>query len=156
MTDLPGTEDPGADVAVGLALAAELGLEPLPEEGGLFRQTRVSAHQTVIYFMVIGDDFSALHRLDSPETYFFHAGAPLRMLLLGPTGSQEVVLGPRNPQHTVEAGIWQGSSSTGAWTLVSTVMSPGFSWDGFELGTRAALTVAYPEAGGRIEALTRS
>jgi len=145
-----------SDPAAGLALAAALGLEPLPHEGGLFRQTVVTDRLTVIYFMVLGDDFSALHRLDSPEVYFFHTGSPLRMLLLDPDGdAREVLLGPEQPQLRVEPGCWQGSSSTGSWTLVSTVMIPGFSWDGFELGTRDELTERYPAAADRIGALTR-
>ena len=52
-------------------IIAQLGLEPLPLEGGWFRRTRVSAvtldngrcAESAIYFLVTAVDFSALHRL---------------------------------------------------------------------------------------------
>ena len=88
-----GTVDDG--VAVGEALAAALDLELLPLEGGLFRRTFTGGGATAILFMLIGDDFSAMHRLASDEIYFHHAGSPLRMLLIDPQGAaQEVVIGP--------------------------------------------------------------
>jgi predicted cupin superfamily sugar epimerase len=141
------------------AIARELGLEPLPEEGGLFRRTYVDAHSSAIYFLLVAPDFSALHRLTATETYHFHAGSPLRMLLLDdqvrePLLGPDVVAGQR-PQIVVPAGTWQGSSPTGAWTLLGTTTAPPFDWSGFTLGRRAALVAQYPAATRRIEELTR-
>src|SRR3990170_7895847 len=90
-----------------------LGLEPLLEEGGLFRQTYRSAEQipasampprygaprrfaTAIYYLLTDDpdSFSALHRLKTDEGYHFYLGDPVEMLLLRPDGSGDrVVLG---------------------------------------------------------------
>ena len=81
-----GTVDDG--VAVGEALAAALDLELLPLEGGLFRRTFTGGGATAILFMLIGDDFSAMHRLTSDEIYFHHSGSPLRMLLIDPEGAR--------------------------------------------------------------------
>ena len=76
-------------------LARTLGLEPLPEEGGLFRRTHLDAHSSAIYFLLISPEFSALHALAATETYHWYAGAPLRLLLPAPGGSvDEPVLGP--------------------------------------------------------------
>ena len=72
--------------AEGERIARLLGLEPLPGEGGLFRQTYADAYSSVIYFMLLAPDFSALHALDSVETYHWYAGSPLRMLLLHQKG----------------------------------------------------------------------
>lgn len=152
----------GDDAAAGRAIARHLNLEPLPEEGGLFRRTWATEHGTSIYFMLITPDFSAMHRLDGPEVYHWYAGAPQRMLLLWPGGrAEEVTLGPdvhagQHPQFVVPAGVWQGSSSAAAWTLGGCTMAPPFSWDGFELGRAADLTAGWPSAAPRIHELTRA
>ena len=144
------------------AIAAALQLEPLPLEGGLFRRTFTGGGATAILFMLIGDEFSALHRLHSDELYFHHSGSPLRMLLIEPDGTHhEALVGPevvagQQPQVHVPAGWWQGSSADGPWSLVSTVVSPGFDWHDFALGDRAELSALAPAATGRIAELTRA
>lgn len=159
---------PGADPAEGVRVAAALGLDPLPDEGGLFRRTYSSGPVTAIHYLVAAPDFSALHRLRrSDELYFFHAGAPLRLLILdpapagggGPEGREELIgpdpLAGHHPQELVPAGAWQGSSSTAGWSLVSTVVAPGFEWADFELGGRAPLAALFRDWTARIDALTR-
>lgn len=138
-----------------------LGLQRLPGEGGLFRRTYADAHCSVIYFMLIAPDFSALHSLDSVETYHWYAGSPLRLLLLHPGGKVEqpvlgsdLVSGAR-PQVVVPAGVWQGSSALGEWTLMGTTMDPAFEWSAFHLGRRTELVSGWPDAASRIHALTR-
>lgn len=145
----------------GRALAATLGLEPLPLEGGLFRRTFSGDGATAILFMLVGNDFSALHRMRTDEIYFHHAGAPLRMLLIDPKGAhREVTIGPdvtagQQPQVAVPGDWWQGSSTDGPWTLVSTVVTPGFEWSDFTLAERDELTDLCPAAATRIRHLTR-
>ena len=145
----------------GEEIAALLGLEPLPHEGGRFRRTHVDAHSSAIYYLLAAPEFSALHALAATETYHWYAGAPLRLLLLGPRGAvAEPVLGPdlaagQRPQVVVPAGTWQGSSPAGAWSLVGTTTAPPFTWAGFRLGDRAELAAGYPAARARIGALTR-
>lgn len=154
------TTDP-AELDAGRALAQSLQLEPLALEGGRFRRTFTDGGISAILYMLIGSDFSAMHRLGSDEVYFHHQGAPLRLLLIEPTGTaHEVVLGPdvaagQVPQLHVPGGWWQGSSSAGAWTLVSTVVAPEFSWDDIVLGDRQELTALAPGAAERIGQLTR-
>jgi predicted cupin superfamily sugar epimerase len=162
---LPGSPD---DPATGVRIAAALGLAPLDSEGGLFRRTYSSDGVTAILYLVARPDFSAMHRLRaSDELYFFHAGAPLRLLVLAAAGeggagvqSRDVLLGPdplagQHPQLSVPAGAWQGSSSTSGWSLVSTVVAPGFQWHDFELGDRRGLTDRFPDFTARIAELTR-
>jgi predicted cupin superfamily sugar epimerase len=148
--------------AEGKRIARLLGLERLPGEGGLFRRTYIDAHCSVIYFMLIAPDFSALHILDGVETYHWYAGSPLRLLLLYPDGCvEQPILGPdlaagARPQLVVPAGVWHGSSPVGAWTLVGTTMAPPFAWSGFRLGQRAELIAGWPQATPRIRALVRA
>ncbi|SDO83753.1 hypothetical protein SAMN04515671_2098 [Nakamurella panacisegetis] len=144
-------------------IIARLGLERLDPEGGYFRRvytaTGASA-ATAIYYLVSGDDFSALHRMrTSDELFFHHAGAPLRMLVLDGDG-REVVLGSdlaagQQPQVLIPAGTWQGASPDGAWSLVSTVVVPAFEWSDFELGDQPELTAMFPGWATRIDELSR-
>lgn len=159
MSDL--RPDLSPDRAHGERLATLLGLQPLPEEGGLFRRTYVDQHCSMIYYLLLAPAFSALHVLTATETYHFYGGSPLPMLLLHPDGAvAEPVLGPdigagQRPQLVVPAGSWQGSSPAGAWSLVGTTTAPPFDWAGFTLGERAALIESHPAAHHRIEQLTR-
>ncbi|MDQ4093199.1 MAG: cupin domain-containing protein [Actinomycetota bacterium] len=146
----------------GERIARILGLQQLPGEGGLFRRTYVDAHCSVIYFMLIAPDFSALHSLDGAETYHWYAGSPLRLLLLHPDGQVDQpvlgsdLVGGARPQVVVPAGVWQGSSSLGEWTLVGTTMAPAFQWSAFHLGRRTELVSGWPNAARQIRALTRA
>lgn len=143
--DRPDTEPWPDESAVGEELAAALDLELLPLEGGLFRSTFRTGAASAILFMLIGADFSAMHRLQSDEIYFFHSGSPLHMLLIDPDGvPSEVIIGPdalggQHPQFHVPACWWQGSSTPGSWSLVSTVVSPAFDWRDFVLADRDTL-----------------
>ena len=138
-----------------------LGLLPLPDEGGMFAQHYADPNSTAIYFLVRPGDFSALHRLSGTEVYHFYAGAPLQMLLLYPDGHVErPVLGSdlaagQRPALAVPPGVWQGSRTTGKWSLVGATMAPGFKEEMFELGTRRTLMSAFPTAAEDIQLLTR-
>lgn len=133
------------ETAVGEELAAALDLGLLPLEGGLFRSTFVGGGASSILFMLIGDDFSAMHRLQSDEIYYYHSGAPLRMLVIDPDGiASEVIIGPdalggQHPQFHLPAYWWQGSSTHGPWSLVSTMVTPAFDWQQFVLADREVL-----------------
>jgi uncharacterized protein len=147
--------------AEGEQLARLLGLERLPEEGGLFRRTYADAHCSAIYFMLLAPDFSAMHALESVEIYHWYAGSPLQLLLLHPGGRvEQPVLGPdvaagARPQIAIPAMVWQGSRSLGEWTLAGTTMAPPFEWSAFHLGHRAGLIAGWPHAAEEIQALTR-
>jgi len=159
-----------------------LGLVPLPEEGGLFRQTYRSAEHvptsalpprygaprrfaTAIYYLLTDDpdSFSALHRLKTDEVYHFYLGDPVEMLLLHPDrGSERVILGQdlaagQRVQLVVPAGTWQGSRliAGGSYALLGTTMAPGYEQGDFELGSREALLRDHPDQAELIRGLTR-
>lgn len=148
------------------ALAAEriidlLRLEPLPDEGGMFRQVWRSPHGSAIYFLLRPDDFSAMHRLIGPELWHHYAGAPVRLLLLRPDGRVErhrlgtdLEAGER-PLVMVEEGVWMGAETTGEWSLLGMTMAPPYDPAGFELGDREELAARYPKAVSEISRLTR-
>ncbi|MCA0872011.1 cupin domain-containing protein [Seohaeicola saemankumensis] len=122
-----------------------LGLQRHPE-GGWYRQTWVETpggaqrpSGTCIYFLLKAGERSHWHRVDAAEIWLYHAGAPL-ILSLAETEAGPAVdhlltpdLETGAPQIIVPAHHWQAARSTGDFTLVSCTVSPGFSFDGFEL-----------------------
>lgn len=164
-------------------LIQKLNLQPLPGEGGLYRETYRSAELlpraalpesytgqekpfgTAIYYLLTDqpDSFSALHRLPTDEVYHFYLGDPLEMTLLFPDGtSWQIILGQdfaagQHFQFVVPAGVWQGSrvAPGGKFSLVGTTMAPGFTVSDYEGGQRDDLLRQYPQERERILALTR-
>ncbi|MGW7259799.1 cupin domain-containing protein [Streptomyces sp. NPDC054834] len=151
-------------------LVARYGLEPIPREGGLFRQTWAGPERadgrpegTAIVALLTADDHSALHRLPTDEVWHFYLGDPLHLLLLAPDGtSASPVLGPgvlagQHPQLTVPAGTWMGArvAPGGAWSFFGCTMAPGFTYAGYEHGNAADLTARYPSEADRIAQLCR-
>lgn len=126
------------------AIIDRLGLIP-HREGGWFRETWRAANLgrptgTAILFLLERGQVSHWHSVNATEIWLWHAGAPLVLataarregpatdLVLGPD-----VMGRQMPQLVIEAGHWQSARSLGSWTLVSCIVSPGFSFDGFTL-----------------------
>ncbi len=115
-------------------------------EGGWYRQTWVGpeaggrASGTAILFLLAEGERSHWHRVDADEIWLWHAGAPL-VLALAETAAgpaREVVMGAavlqdQAVQAVVPKGWWQAARTTGAWSLVSCTVSPGFRFAGFEL-----------------------
>jgi len=139
-----------------------LDLQPLVDEGGWWSQVWYDERSSAIHYLLTPDDFSALHRLPGPEVYHHYLGAPVELVTLDDdSGLQRRILGPdlaagQRPALVVDGGQWQGSRTTGAWSLVGTTMAPRFEVEDFELGDRAALTDRFPEAAELIDKLTRS
>lgn len=160
-----------------------LRLEPLPVEGGLFRQSYRSTESippqalpgryggetrpfgTAIYYLLTNqpDSFSAFHRLKTDEIFHFYLGDPLEITLLYPSGqSRQVRLGRdlligEYLQFCVPAGVWQGSrvAPGGNYSLIGTSMAPGYTDGDYENGDRETLIRQYPAETEQILRLTR-
>lgn len=128
------------------AVIAALGLRPHPE-GGHYAETWRGpvgadgrAVATAIHFLLRAGERSHWHRVDADEVWFHHAGAPLLLSIATAADASptEHLLGSdlaagAQPQLRVPAHAWQAAVPTGAWTLVSCVVAPGFEFDRFEL-----------------------
>jgi predicted cupin superfamily sugar epimerase len=159
----------------------ELGLQPLPGEGGYYRETYRS-HETIkvsfadetmqvirnlntqIFYMVTESSFSALHRLRQDEIYHFYEGHPAEIFLIYANGTSRIVrLGTNfndgeTPQLLVPAGTWQGvrlPENQKGYSLMGTSVSPGFDFADFELADRKKLVSELPEMRFLIERYTR-
>jgi predicted cupin superfamily sugar epimerase len=105
-------------------IIAQLGLVPLPAEGGFFRQTWLSRDRladgravgSAIHFLITAEGFSALHQLKTDELWHFYTGDPVEHLQLDPRdgSTQLTLLGPdvlagQTTQLAVRGGAWQGA-----------------------------------------------
>lgn len=136
-------------------------LEPLPVEGGWFRETYRSGRthdatrslSTAIYYLLTDRAVSRLHRLRSTEVYHFYLGDPVTVLMLEQGGASRVVtLGNdleagHAPQLVVPAHAWQGSvlADGGQYALMGTTMAPGFEPRDFSPGDPEELASRWPE-----------
>lgn len=148
-------------------LIDRLGLAPLPGEGGFFRATWRNATASTILFLITREGFSALHRLEQDEVWFFHAGDPVEHIQLDQAsgGLNRATLGGNvlageEPRTVVPAGIWQGArlrdaANGSGYALFSCVVTPPWREDAFTLGDRETLARAFPAHAGLVRALTR-
>lgn len=126
------------------AIINALALQPHPEGGHYAEIHRPlgngRASYTSIYFLLRAGEQSHWHRCDGAEFWLYHAGDPILLSVsedeTGPV--RDIVLGPdptsdHTPQALVPPDHWQMAKSTGAFTLVSCIVIPGFDWDGFVL-----------------------
>jgi uncharacterized protein len=163
-------------------LIEHFGLERLPVEGVLFKQTYRATEMiepdglptryrgekpygTCVIALLTDDEdsLSSMHRLTTDEIWHFYMGDPIEMLLLHTDGSTEQrVLGHaifegQLLQTVVPRGAWMGARLVpgGAYALFGNTMAPGFTSPDFENGDRDALIAQYPSARDLITALTR-
>ena len=157
----------------------QLGLKPHPE-GGYYRETYRSnldiarealpfgfsgarPVSTAIYFLLAGQDFSALHRLRSDEMWHFYAGSALEVHVIDPEGLHSVMLVGSDPlsgevsQAVVPGGSWFGArlKAPDSYALVGCTVAPGFDFDDFEIAKRSELGAQYPQHEKLIRELTR-
>ncbi|MFA6210758.1 MAG: cupin domain-containing protein [Candidatus Obscuribacterales bacterium] len=140
-------------------LIASLALKPHPE-GGYYRETYrsekvsgepVRALSTAIYYLLVADTFSELHRLTADEIFHFYLGDTVEMLQLFEDGSTKIVRLGQNLaageelQVVLPAGVWFGSRlvAGGNYALMGTTVAPGFDFADYERGEREALIARY-------------
>ncbi len=115
-------------------------------EGGWYVETfrdhagAPRGHSTAIYYLLEKGDRSHWHRVrDAVEIWHYYAGSPMR-LSISPRGTsiETFELGPditngAQPQVVVPANFWQSAEPMGDWSLVGCTVSPGFTFETFEI-----------------------
>ena len=156
-----------------------LRLAPHPE-GGYFRETyRASegvgrkqlpprfrgarSFSTAIYFLLVGEQVSVLHRLAADELWHYYTGtSALAFQVLAADGVlTELQLGldpdcGALPQAVIPAGRWFGAvvRDRSGFALVGCTVAPGFDSADFEVGERQDLVGRFPQHEGIITLLT--
>ena len=161
-------------------LIEKLGLQPLPREGGFYRETYRSSERvkasalperykadkefgTAIYYLLTPKVASAMHRLPTDEVFHFYLGDPVVMLELFPDGrGQTITLGPdilsgQVVQCVVPKFVWQGTTliEGGQFALMGTTTAPAFDFADLELGSRTELLAKYGRYSDLIYRLTK-
>lgn len=167
--------DPDAEKIV-----KRFGLKPHPE-GGFFKEVYRSAQYvrhpavpagedperrcgTLIYYMLVGRQFSAFHRVRwTDEIWHLYAGGPLELHLIDADGHYSVktlttVLGDGEPTALVPAGCWQAARVAPGmpWAFGGCTVAPGFEYADFEMPSAAELLEAFPQHAAVIRSLTRN
>lgn len=163
-------------------LIEKLELMPHPE-GGYFRETYRSPgtigdsslpesmvgyrnYSTAIYFLLGRTDYSRFHTLKADEIWHFHAGFPLEIIEITPSGQvQRTILGldldqGHVPQYVIRAGNWFGARCLDKnldddFCFLSCTVSPGFDFQDFELAS-SDFAEKYPQAADYPELLVKN
>jgi len=157
------------------AVIDSLQLERHPEGGFYKEMHRASAliresngnsknAYSSIYYLLSGNDFSAWHRIQSDETWFFHLGCDIAIHYFDQQNALATIqLGLESGQFqaTIPAGTWFAAKPIRAdsFSLVSCVVGPAFTFTEFEMGKRQTLLNAFGTTAlhlDAIEAFTRA
>jgi len=150
-------------------LIGQFSLQPHPE-GGWYKQTYQSPERmaagslperfggdrpfsTAIYFLLEQGNFSAFHRIKSDEAWHFYAGGELRVYVILPDDSLQIISLGNEPgsgqsfQYVVPANCWFASRPAPgtAFSFVGCTVAPGFDFEDFELAEASALIQRYPQ-----------
>ena len=129
-------------------------------EGGYYCSSYRSAESfddkralwTSIYFLLRTGEVSNFHRLTADEMWYFHAGESLTIYMIDQEGTLttaqlglDLAAGQR-PQFLVPKGSIFGSAmNQPGFSLVGCMVSPGFTFEDFELFSQESLLELYPE-----------
>ncbi len=146
----------------------KLGLKPLPEEGGFYKETfrdqgmipnselphldGEHTYSTCIYYLITPEEFSGLHAVKSTEIFHFYAGDPVEMVQITESGNLTKKILSSNiesghePQVIVTPNVWQGTKliGDGKWALLGCTVAPGFEFSDFLGGTFTELIKVFP------------
>ncbi len=157
-----------------LAILKKLPWKYIPVEGALYINNWTSKKampdgnpvSTAILAMYCEHPFSAscFHKLEYDEVWHFYGGDPLRLYLLHPDGSTEVivmgsdVVAGQQVQVVIPAGTWQAGEMVpnGRNSLFGCTVAPGFFGTIFEAAVTEELIAEYPEQEEAIRRLNRN
>lgn len=139
-------------------------------EGGYYRSSYNSQSNfdqtrslwTSIYFLLRTGEVSHFHRLTADEMWYFHAGESLTIYMISEQGELttaqlglDIAAGER-PQFLVPKGCIFGSAmNKPGFSLVGCMVSPGFTFEDFELFSQETLLDMYPQHEEIIKRLSR-
>jgi predicted cupin superfamily sugar epimerase len=151
------------------AVIDALQLEPHPEGGFYKEMHRASSLVTEangssknayssIYYLLSGHDFSAWHRIQSDETWYFHLGCDIAIHYFDPQNELATAqIGPKSMQFqtSIPANTWFAAKpiNTESFTLISCIVGPAFTFNEFEMGQRQLLLDRYGTSEKHIEAI---
>jgi len=123
-----------------------LGMRAHPEGGWYVETWRAPAADggrpagSAILYLLASGERSHWHRVDAAEIWQWSGGDALELRIWAEADAHitTVRLGGalgdgERPQAVVPAGSWQAARPLGAWALTGCIVTPAFTFDGFEL-----------------------
>ncbi|MEM8844461.1 MAG: cupin domain-containing protein [Pseudomonadota bacterium] len=148
----------------------DLGMIPLPEEGGWFKEIYRSdefipkdslperfpskrTYSSSIIYLLKSTEFSAFHRIKQEEIWHFYEGSSLTVHIIKQNREYEQVKLGRNLdrgesfQIVIRRGDFFAANvnDENTFSLVGCTVAPGFEFEDFEAPKRSALLELYPE-----------
>ena len=120
---------------------ADLHLQPLAGEGGMWAPIFNNGRSSAIYFMMQRPDFSAWHRIPEQEMWIHVAGSPTALYTYEEGGAcvkQTLDNSVMNFQAVVEPRRWMAAEPLGEWSLVICALTPAFTE--MELASKAQVS----------------
>ena len=136
--------------------------ESIPADGLPERFSGERSFSTAIYYLLEGEQFSSLHRIQQDEVWHFYDGSSLTIHVLDQAGNYSTIRLGRSSENdlslaaVVDAGCLFGATvddPTG-YALVGCTVAPGFDFDDFEMPDRETLLQQYPQHRDVIKRLT--
>lgn len=151
------------------SLVEALYLQPHPE-GGFYREMYRSdaivkdlgqfdkSAFTSIYYLLSGKDFSAWHRIQSDEAWYFHLGCDVLIYFFDQNKLLQTIqlgLDSKHFQTTIPANTWFAAKpvNEASFCLVSCAVAPGFEFNDFEISERASLLKEFGHSSNQIKAI---
>lgn len=125
--------------------------ENIPGSGLPSRFSGNRSISTSIYFLLKKGQKSVFHRIKSDEIWHFYDGEQITIYVIKDSGELQILklgIDPQNgvfPQVTVPANCWFAAIPNGEFTLVGCTVSPGFSFEDFEMASKELLKKQFPE-----------
>ena len=136
-------------------------LKPHPE-GGYYHRLHTSVFlfamdenrkaSSSVHYLLPADRYSAFHRIDAEEVWYYADGVPMELFLIYPDGSLERKLVGKNPLNNeqlavyVAPGVWMAAQplNNSGFAAVICHVTPEFLFEGFQLASRNNLLDRYP------------
>lgn len=134
----------------------------LPTEAEEGKQSRAAA--TLIYFLMLKNNFSAFHRIKSDEIWNYIEGGSVTIHMIDPASKEyrqeklgSLSMGGCSPIVIVPSHCWFAAevAENQDYSLVNCFVAPGFEFSDFELAHQETLIKDYPEYADIITRLTR-
>lgn len=124
---------------------------------------KIRPASTLIYYLLVGNQYSAIHRVQSDEIWHFYLGSPVTIHLINEDRiSPRIQLGnnlenDENIHYIVKKDTWFCAeiNNKTSFALMGCTVSPGFDFEDFELGNKDKLILQYPQHKDLIERFTK-
>ena len=123
---------------------------------------KIRPASTLIYYLLVETQYSAIHRVKSDEIWHFYLGSPVTIHIINDEHiSPRVQLGNNlenddNINYVVTKDTWFCAeiNDKTSFALMGCTVSPGFDFEDFELGSKDKLLLQYPQHKDLIERFT--